>query len=158
MCIVILKLEKLFLKIWGGVWGPGKSSEKIKTLTTNVLFTFDEEKGHSSPHFSAHVYCGQTAGWIQVPLGMEVGLGPDHIVLDGNPAPPKNGYSPPIFDLCLLWPNDWMDQDVNCYGGLGDIVLEGGPSFPYKGAQPLPTFWPCLLWPNGWTDQDATWY
>jgi len=34
------------------------------------------------------VYCGQTVGWIKMPLGMEVGLCPDHIVLDGDPAPP----------------------------------------------------------------------
>jgi len=34
------------------------------------------------------VYCGQTVGWTKMPLGMEVGLGPDHIVLDGDPAPP----------------------------------------------------------------------
>ena len=38
------------------------------------------------PQFSAHVYCGQTAGWIKVALGMEVGLGPGHIVLDGDTA------------------------------------------------------------------------
>jgi len=25
-------------------------------------------KGHSSPHFSAHGYCGQTAGWIRLLL------------------------------------------------------------------------------------------
>jgi len=37
------------------------------------------------PQFSAHVYCGQTAGWIMMTLGMEVGLGPGHIVLDGDP-------------------------------------------------------------------------
>jgi len=31
-------------------------------------------------------------------LGMEVGLGPGHIVLDGDPAPlPKKGAVPPIF-------------------------------------------------------------
>jgi len=42
---------------------------------------------HSSPcHFSAPVYCGQTAVWIKMPLGKEVGLGPGHIVLDGDPA------------------------------------------------------------------------
>jgi len=29
------------------------------------------------------VYCGQTGGWIRMPLGTEVGLGPGHIVLDG---------------------------------------------------------------------------
>jgi len=44
-----------------------------------------------SPQFSAHVYCGQTAGRIKVPLGMEVGLGP---VLDGDPTPLQKGHSP----------------------------------------------------------------
>ena len=29
-----------------------------------------------SPEFSAHVCCGQTVGWINMRLGMEVGLGP----------------------------------------------------------------------------------
>ena len=28
-----------------------------------------------------------------MPLGMEVGLDPGHIVLDGDPAHPKRGYS-----------------------------------------------------------------
>ena len=37
------------------------------------------------PHFSAHVYCGQTAGWIKMPLGREVSLGPGHIVLEQSP-------------------------------------------------------------------------
>jgi len=38
-------------------------------------------------HFSAHVWCGQTAGWIKMPLGREIGISPGHIVLDGDPAP-----------------------------------------------------------------------
>ena len=33
-------------------------------------------------------YCGQTAAWIKVPLGTKVGLGPGHVVSDGDPAPP----------------------------------------------------------------------
>ena len=33
------------------------------------------------------VYCGQTVGRIKMKLGMQVGLGPGHIVLDGDPAP-----------------------------------------------------------------------
>jgi len=55
------------------------------------------------PQFSAHIYCGQTAGWIKMPLGTEVGLSPSHIVLHGDPAhlPPK-GCSCPIFCRCLL--------------------------------------------------------
>jgi len=70
--------------------------------------------------------------WIKMKLGTQVGLGPGHIVLDGNPAPlPKRGRSPPIFGLCLLWPNGWMDQDATWYGGSlvpSDIVLDGDPA------------------------------
>jgi len=56
----------------------------------------------SSTHFSAHVYYGQTDGWIKMPLGTEVGLGPGQNVLDGNPndldgnpTPPQKGHSTP---------------------------------------------------------------
>jgi len=36
-------------------------------------------------------------------VGVAVGLGPAHIVLDGDPAPPPSkGHSPPIFGPCLL--------------------------------------------------------
>jgi len=51
-------------------------------------------KGHK-PQFSAHIYCGQMAGWIKMPLGMEEGLGPGDFVLDGDQLPsPKMGRSP----------------------------------------------------------------
>ena len=44
------------------------------------------------PQFSAHRYCGQTAGWIKMKLGMQVGLDPSNIVLDGDQArPPQKG-------------------------------------------------------------------
>jgi len=56
--------------------------------------------GHS-PQFSAHTCCGQMAGWINVPLGRELGLCPSDIVLDGDPAhpSPKRRQIPPNF-----WP------------------------------------------------------
>jgi len=46
-------------------------------------------KRGAAPPFSAHDYCGQMAGWIKMPLGMEVGLGPGEegeVVLDGDPG------------------------------------------------------------------------
>jgi len=47
------------------------------------------------PQFSAHICCGQMAGWIKMPLGTEVGLSIGDIVLDGDPAPPPlKGHSP----------------------------------------------------------------
>jgi len=56
--------------------------------------SFPSPKGHS-PQFSAHIRCVQTAAWIKMPLGMEVGLGPGDFVLDGDPAPPpKKGAEP----------------------------------------------------------------
>jgi len=63
------------------------------------------------------VYCGQTAGWIQMKLGTQVGLGPGHIVLDEDPAPlPERGRSSPTVSPYLLWPNGWMDQDATWHG------------------------------------------
>jgi len=59
------------------------------------------------------VYCGQTVGRIKMKLGMQVSLGPGHIVLDGDPAPPPpKGHSPLIFGPFILWPNGWMHQDA----------------------------------------------
>jgi len=59
------------------------------------------------------VYCGQMLGRIRNKLGMQVGLGPGHIVLDGDPGPPPlKGLPSPIFGPYLLWPNGWMDQDA----------------------------------------------
>jgi len=46
-------------------------------------------------------------------LGMEMGLGPGHIVLDGDPATLlKKGAQPPFLGPCLLWPNGCMYQDT----------------------------------------------
>jgi len=53
----------------------------------------------AQPQFSVHFYCGQTAGCIKMPLGMEICLSPGDFVLDGDPAPPK-WHSPPIFGQC----------------------------------------------------------
>ena len=48
------------------------------------------------------VYCGQRTGWIRMPLGMEVGLGPGHTVLDGDAAPPKWGTAPNFWPMSFL--------------------------------------------------------
>ena len=80
-------------------------------------------KGVEPPsQFSAHFYCGQTAGCIKMPLGTEVGLRPGDFGLDGDPAPSHKGgggrgQSPPIFGPWLLWLNGWMHQDASWYGG-----------------------------------------
>jgi len=41
----------------------------------------------AATQFSAHIRCGQTAGWIKMPLGTEVG--PGDVVIGEDPAPSK---------------------------------------------------------------------
>jgi len=47
------------------------------------------------------VYCGQTVGWIKMKLGMQVGLGYGHIVLDGDPATAK-GTAPNFWPISVV--------------------------------------------------------
>jgi len=74
-------------------------------------------------------------------LGMKVGLGPVHIVLDGDTALlPKRWQSPPIFGPSLLWPNGWMHQDATWCGGRPQprrLCVRWRPSpLPQKGRSP----------------------
>jgi len=76
-----------------------------------------------------------------MPLGTEVGLGPGHIVLDGNPAPPpkKKTAALPIFaPMCCGQTAGWIKMPLSMEVGLGPghIVLDGTQlPPPLKGAQ-----------------------
>jgi len=106
------------------------------------------------------------AGWIKMPLGTEVGLGPGNFVFDRDPAPlPKKGAEPPPqfmvhvhFGQTAAWIKTELGTEVGL--GPGHIVLDGNPApSPKRGQSPLPRiFGPFLLWPNGLMHQDATWY
>ena len=45
-------------------------------------------KKGQSPIFLAHVYYGQTAGWLMMPLGTEANLVPGDVMLDGGHSSP----------------------------------------------------------------------
>jgi len=112
------------------------------------------------------VHCGQTVGRIKRKLSMQVGLGPGHIVLDEDPAPPPpKGHSPhPIFGPYLLRPNGCIDQDATWYGARPQprrLCVRRRPrsNLPKKGAEPpSPIFGPFLLWSNSCMHQAVTCY
>jgi len=57
------------------------------------------------------VYCGQTVGWIRIPLGTEVGLGPSGVASIGpmsqvGPGQARFG----CFHDCCLSENNYFDQ------------------------------------------------
>ena len=54
------------------------------------------------------VYCGQTVGWIQMKLGMPVGLGPGLNVLDDPGPPPPTEHSPRNFSPISVVAK-WLD-------------------------------------------------
>jgi len=108
--------------------------------------------GAESHQFSAHGYCDRTAEWIKLALGMEVGLGPVHIVLDGDIAPlPETGVEPPKFSANL-----YCGQTAGCIKmplgteiglGLRDIVLDVDPATSRKRDthSTPPNFWPMSI-------------
>jgi len=71
------------------------------------------KRGHISPHFSAHVYCSETAGWIKMPFGTEVGLCQGDIVFDRDSAAlQRNRGHSPQFSTRLLSPNCRPSQQL----------------------------------------------
>ena len=117
------------------------------------------QKGAQQPsHLSAHVCCGQSAGCIKMPLGMEVGLGPGHIVLGGDRAAPlqKGGHSPQFSAHVFCWQTaGWIKMPLGTETGLGprDIVLDCTQLLPTEKGTAAPVFSQCLLWPNGHPSQ-----
>ena len=108
------------------------------------------EPGVEPAQCSVDVCCGQTAGWMQMALGMEVGLGPVHIVLDGDRAPlSKKETEPSKFSAHL-----YCGQTAGCIKmplgmevGLspGDFVLDGDPApYPKRCGAP-PNFRPTSI-------------
>jgi len=56
-------------------WHAGRNQPRPHCVRWGLSCT--PKKGAQPHPISAYVYYGQTAGWIKMPLGMEVGLGQD---------------------------------------------------------------------------------
>jgi len=99
------------------------------------------QKGSGAPQFSVHVYYGQTAGWIKMPVGTEVGL-VQTTLLDGDPALPQKRHIPQFSA------HVYCGQTAVCIRiglplgtvvgfSLCDIVLDCDPApLPLKGHSP----------------------
>ena len=108
------------------------------------------EKEGGASQFLAHVYCGQTAAWIKMPLGTEVGLGPVDIVRWGPARLSQKGVEPPpqfLDHVCCGQMAGWIKMALGMEVGLGPrhIVLDGDPApLPKKGAV-SPNFRPIFI-------------
>ena len=79
------------------------------------------------------VHCGQTVGRIKMKLGMQVGLGPSHIFLDGDPLTPAQRANPQFLGhICCGQMAAWIKISLGMELGLGpgNFVLDGTPPPP----------------------------
>jgi len=88
--------------------------------------------------FITLVYCGQTVGWIKIPLGTEVGLGPGDFVLDGDSAPAEKWAQPPPPNFGHVYCGQtagWMKTPLGTEVDLclGHTVLDGVPATRERG-------------------------
>jgi len=93
------------------------------------------------------------AGWIKMASAWKLGLGPGHIVLDRDPAPPPEKEHSPHF-LTHVYCGEtagWIKMPLatKVGRGPGHIVLHMEIRRSPKGTQSPPIFGACLLWPNG---------
>jgi len=93
------------------------------------------------------VHCGQTVGRIKMKFGVQIGLGPGHIVLDGDQLPlPQGGTALTQFSahICCGQMAAWIKMSLGMKLGLspGDFVLDGDPALPSpkKGQSTPPQF------------------
>jgi len=72
------------------------------------------------------VYCGQMVGWIKMPLGTEIDLGPGDIVRWEPISLHGKGHSTlhPLFSPCLLWSNGCLSQQLLSSCSKGLLVVE----------------------------------
>jgi len=118
-------------------------------------------KGAQQSHFSAHVCCGQTAGCIKIPLGMEVGLGPGHVMLDGDPAPPppERGTATPTFRPRSTVAKWLLHQDTIWYRDRPWPrwhCIRWGPSSPHGKEHSSPPFFRPMSTLVKWSPISAT--
>ena len=107
------------------------------------------------------VYCDQTVGRIKMKLGMQVGLGPGHIVLDGHPTlpPPKGHSSQFLAPVHCAQMAEWIKMPLGMEVGLGPghIVLDGYPPPPPKGHNPQFSARVCCRQMAGWIRCHLVW-
>jgi len=108
----------------------------------------------TTPQFLAPFYCGQMAGCINLPLGMEVGFSPRDCVRWGAMPIPQKGAQPlPNFRPMSIVAKrlDGSRWHLACRWAMVQATLcKMGTQLPSpkRGAE-TPNFGPILLWPNG---------
>jgi len=104
--------------------------------------------GAEPAKFSAHLYCGQTAGCIKMLLGTEVAVGLRDIVFDVDPATPRERDTHPTQFLAHVYCGQmagWMKTPLGTEVDLcPDHLVLDGPSSRVMGTA-APSFRPMSI-------------
>jgi len=88
------------------------------------------------------VYCGQTVGWIKIKLGRHVGLGPDHIVLDGDTQ-----TQCPLMQFQSTQKSHKNGHDFSCMWHINAVWFEIGFQLSANSSMTLPYSRDKKAWP-----------
>jgi len=158
VCLSVLCCLSIML-VWpngwmdkGETWHGGRPQPRPHCVRRGTHLPPPQKKGHS-PQFLAHVHCGQTTGWIKMPLGMEVDPSLGHIVLD--PAPQKRAQQPPNFQPMNVVTKRLDGSSATEYGGRPRPrrhCVRWWPISSQRGTASSPNFWPivCCGQMAGW--------
>ena len=86
-----------------------------------------------------------------MPLGMEVRLGPDNIVLDGDPATPQSSGTAPLpqflAHVCCGQTAGWIKMPLGMEVHLSPshVVSDGDLAPQRKRGTAAPSFWPISI-------------
>ena len=101
-CLSVLSVRLvLWRNVWTDqdeTWQAGRPQPRPHCVRWGRSSPPAKGGGTPFPNFRPISVVAKWHGWIKMPLGMEVGLSPSDIVLDGDQLPsPKRGWSTPNF-------------------------------------------------------------
>jgi len=108
-----------------GTWHEGRPQPRRLCVRCGPS-PLPQKGAEHPPQFSAHFYCGQTAGWNKMPLGTKVGLSPGDSVLDGDsPTPPPKVGGAPQFSIHVYCGQtaEWTKIPLGTEVGLSQTIL-----------------------------------
>jgi len=88
-------------------------------------------KWQPPPHFSAHIYCGQTVGWIKVSLGklLRKQTLSQATLLDGDETPPKEAQPPNFSAHCSGTVGGRLSQQLLSSCIIWELLYPSSPNF-----------------------------
>jgi len=140
VCDIQPVVKPVVKRFWQPVWQPcwtnscylldlnwcraiTQCTHPVNVLTTKLWIKIFRKRIPCERRRVAFLQLCQTVGWMKMPLGKEVGLGPGHIVLDGTQWGPSPHSSPsPLSAHAYCGQTNKLLSSCNSWGDLRSCI------------------------------------